>query len=102
MSELLVLAVFGALAWFWLDSMKTRETAVTVAKRACDADGVQLLDDTVALGSLRLARNPEGRMALRRVYRFEFSETGDNRRAGAVVMLGGAVEAVNLGNVWSV
>jgi hypothetical protein len=38
MIELVVVAVLGALAWFWLDSLKTREIAIAAAKRACDAD----------------------------------------------------------------
>ena len=33
-------------------------------------------------------------MALRRTYSFEFSDTGNNRRNGSVVMLGGEVESL--------
>lgn len=102
MLELVIVAGLGALAWFWLDSLKTREIAIAAAKRACNADAVQLLDDTVALASIRLARNPSGQVSLRRFYRFEFSDTGDNRRGGVVLMLGNAVESVRLGNVWTV
>lgn len=102
MVEVGFLVTLGALAWFWLDSLKTRETAVAAAKQACNANTVQLLDDTVALASLRLARNTQGQVALRRFYRFEFSDTGDNRRDGVVLMLGNAVESVRLGQVWTV
>ncbi|MHB1173591.1 MAG: DUF3301 domain-containing protein [Sulfuriferula sp.] len=102
MIELVVVAVLGALAWFWLDSLKTREIAIAAAKRACDTDAVQLLDDTVAMASIRLARNPNGQVSLRRFYRFEFSDTGDNRRGGMVLMLGSAVENVRLENMWMV
>lgn len=102
MIELGFLAALGALAWFWLDSLKTREIAIAAAKRACSADAVQLLDDTVAMASIRLARNDRGQVAVRRFYRFEFSDTGDNRRGGVVLMLGSAVETVRLGNVWTV
>ncbi|MES2364601.1 MAG: DUF3301 domain-containing protein [Sulfuriferula sp.] len=102
MIELVVVAVLGALAWFWLDSLKTREIAIAAAKRACDTDAVQLLDDTVAMASIRLARNPNGQVGLRRFYRFEFSDTGDNRRGGMVLMLGSVVENVRLENMWMV
>lgn len=102
MIELGFLAALGALAWFWLDSLKTREIAIAAAKRACSADAVQLLDDTVAMASIRLARNDRGQVAVRRFYRFEFSDTGDNRRGGVVLMLGSAVETVRLGKVWTV
>jgi len=43
-----------------------------------------------------LARDANGRRILRRTYRFEFSETGDSRREGEVVMLGDRVEAVTM------
>ncbi|MES2406169.1 MAG: DUF3301 domain-containing protein [Pseudomonadota bacterium] len=102
MIELVVVAVLGALAWFWLDSLKTREIAIAAAKRACDTDAVQLLDDTVAMASIRLARNHNGQVGLRRFYRFEFSDTGDNRRGGMVLMLGSVVENVRLENMWMV
>lgn len=97
-----MVAVLGALAWFWLDSLKTREIAIAAAKRACDADAVQLLDDTVAMASIRLARNSQGQVSLRRFYRFEFSDTGDNRRGGMVLMLGSIVENIRLENMWMV
>jgi len=102
MIELVVVVALGGLAWFWLDSLKTRETAIAAAKRACNADAVQLLDDTVAVASIRLARHPGGQVTLRRFYRFEFSDTGDNRRGGVVLMLGSAVESVRMGNVWTI
>ena len=58
---------------------------------------MQLLDDTVAISSLRLARNDAGRLLLQRVYDFEYSDTGDNRRNGSVVMLGHRVVVLNVG-----
>ncbi len=102
MTELIFVALLAALGWFWLNSMTSRETAVAAARRGCAADQVQLLDDTVALASLRLARNDHGQLVLRRGYRFEYSDTGDNRREGMVTLLGSRVETVRLGNVWSV
>lgn len=82
----LVGIVAGAL--FWTDSLRARERALVAGRRACERYGVQLLDETVAFASLRLARDEEGRMRLKRTYSFEFSDTGDNRRRGAIVMLG--------------
>lgn len=82
----LLLIVAGAL--FWTDSLRARERALAAGRRACERYGVQLLDETVVFASLRLARDDEGRVRLKRTYRFEFSDTGDNRRHGAIVMLG--------------
>jgi hypothetical protein len=83
-------------AWFVLDSLRSRERAVALGRQACQRAGVLFLDDTVHCVKTRFARDGEGRLAFRRVYAFEFSETGNNRRAGAVVMLGPRVESVDM------
>ena len=46
--------------------------------------------------TLSVARDADGRLRLRRTYAFEFSESGDNRRQGAIVMLGGRLEDLQL------
>lgn len=89
-----MLALFAAIPWLWWDSMRARERAVSAGKSACQRDGLQFLDDTVECISLRPARNEAGRLALRRTYRFEFSDNGANRRAGSVSMLGGHIESI--------
>jgi hypothetical protein len=88
MIELALLATVVALAWLWWDSMQAREAAVAAARVACEAEGLQFLDDTVSLSAIRAARNAEGRLLLQRAYDFEFSDTGDNRIRGSVVTLG--------------
>jgi len=90
----LVALAFGAL--FWVDSLRARERAVAAGRAACRRYGVQLLDDTVAFAQLRLARDAEGRLRVRRTYGFEFSDTGNNRRRGAIVMLGGMLTDLQL------
>ena len=96
MWELLALALVVAGAYLWVDSLRAREHAVAAGRAACTRYGVQLLDETVAFARLRLARDDEGRIKLRRTYVFEFSETGDNRRQGAIVMLGARLEHLQL------
>jgi len=96
MPELLTILLMLAAGWFWLDSMRARENAVAVAKRVCSGDGVQLLDDTVAVAGLWFGRQGGGGLQIRRTYRFEFSDTGDNRRPGTIVMLGSQIETVYL------
>ena len=96
MWELLALALALAAAYLWFDSLRARERAVAAGRDACQRYGVQLLDETVAFTRLRLARDDQGRLRLRRTYVFEFSETGDNRRQGAIVMLGARLEDLQL------
>ena len=90
----IVLIVAGI--FFWIDSLRARERALAAGRSACKRYGVQLLDETVQFAQLRLARDDEGRLRLRRSYTFEFSDTGDNRRHGAIVMLGGELQDMQL------
>jgi hypothetical protein len=96
MWETAAIVLIAAAALFWIDSLRARERALAAGRAACGRYGVQLLDETVAISALRLARNSEGHLRLRRTYTFEFSDTGNNRRHGAIVMLGGELEDLHL------
>jgi hypothetical protein len=93
-SAAIVLIIAGIA--FWVDSLRARERALVAGRRACERYGVQLLDATVQFAKLRLARDDEGRLRLRRTYTFEFSDTGNNRRHGAIVMLGAELQDMQL------
>lgn len=92
LTETFFLLLAGAAFWFWLDTLRAREIGIDAARRACADDGLQFLDETVVGRSVRPARDGEGRLRLRRVFAFEYSDTGDNRRSGSVAMLGHEVE----------
>jgi hypothetical protein len=94
--EVLAILLMAGVAWLWFDSLGAREIAVEAARRACVAEGVQLLDDTVMLSSLWPQRGESGGLTLRRIYRFEFSDTGNNRLDGSVTLLGSTVQALYL------
>lgn len=94
--ELLVLGLMAAGIWLWLDSLKAREIGIKAAKSVCAEENLQFLDDTVLIRSLRLARDDDGQLKLRRIYAFEYSDTGDNRRAGSVTLLGEQVELLHV------
>ena len=94
--EIFALAGLAALGWFWLSSMRVREHAVAAGRHACAQAGVQFLDDTVALAKTRLARNNRGQLQFARLYRFEFSDTGDNRRLGNIQVQGEWVQSVDM------
>lgn len=95
--EIAGLAVLAILGWLWLDGLKARDAAIAAARKACRADGLQLLDDTVSITRLKPARDDDGRLLLQRVYTFEYSDTGDNRRRGSVTLLGHDVLLINVG-----
>ncbi len=96
MLDLLLFLFLAALGWFWFDSLRAIEVARHAGKAACNRAGVQFLDDTVASVALALGRDEMGRTALRRTYRFEFSDTGDNRLEGRVILLGARLESVEM------
>ena len=80
-----------------MDSLRVRELAIHAARAACLAEGLMLLDDTVAISSLKPARNDAGRVVLQRAYDFDYTDNGNNRIRGGVVMLGHDVMMLNVG-----
>ena len=90
----LVLIVAGGL--LWADSLRARERAVRAGRSACERYNLQFLDDTVSFARIRLARDDGGQLKISRTYTFEFSDTGNNRRHGAIVMLGGHVADLHM------
>lgn len=90
---LVLLAAFG---WFWFNSLRALEIARKAGKRACDDANVQFLDETVAGIALELVRDHSGHRILRRTYRFEFSETGNTRLEGQLILLGDRVESLTM------
>jgi hypothetical protein len=92
---LAILLIVGAVL-LWADSLKARERAVRAGRAACERYQLQFLDETVAFARMRLARDDEGQVKIRRTYTFEFSDTGNNRRHGAIVMLGAEVADMHM------
>ena len=90
----IILVIAGV--FLWLDSLRARERAVQAGRAACKRYELQFLDETVSFTRLRLARGEDGNLKIRRTYTFEFSDTGNNRRHGAIVMLGGQLEDLQL------
>ena len=95
--ELIGILVLAAFAWLWLDSLKAREAAVRAAREVCAAEGLMFLDDTVAIASLKPVRNDEGQVTLQRAYDFEYSDTGNNRLKGSLVLRGRRLVIINVG-----
>lgn len=94
--EIISASILGMLFWQWIVSTRIHEIAVEYARRECHRDGVQFLDDTVAIASIRPQRDASGRLVLKRTYTFEYSDTGNNRQPGSIVMLGQNVQGVDI------
>lgn len=94
MLEVFALVLLAAGTFFWIDTLRAREAALVAGRTACERYGLILLDDTVAVTRMRFARNADGRLRLARTYGFEFSDTGNNRRNGAISLMGGETEDI--------
>lgn len=94
--ELILLLILAPALWLWVDSLRAREAAVLAAAQACHDEGCQLLDETVSGQFPRFYRNDVGQLGLRREFAFEFSDTGNNRRKGHLVLEGRDVAFLQL------
>ena len=94
--EIISVVILGGLFWLWFDSTRVHEIAVERARSQCHVNEVQFLDDTVALGNIKPARDEDGRLILKRTYTFEYSDTGNNRQPGSIIMLGQEVQFLNI------
>jgi len=90
---LLLLTMLGA--WFW-HHLGIRQYALQSARQITQKAGVQLLDQSIYLRKIRLAKSSSSLLALERSYEFEFSTRGDRRFLGWVVMRGRRMERSEL------
>ena len=92
MWEAVAILGIALILMLWVDSLRARERAVEAGRAACRRHELQFLDDTVSFSRIRLARDEDGQLKIKRTYTFEFSDTGNNRRHGAIVMLGAELQ----------
>lgn len=95
--EIVIPLVIGGLVWLWFDGARAREIGTEAVRQACKVEGLQLLDETIALASMRPERNGEGWLSWRRTYSFEYSDDGESRRRGSVQLFGQRVTLINVG-----
>lgn len=95
---ILALIFIAAGIWFWNDSLQARERMTATCARICGDMHLQFLDETVALTRLRPTRTAGGWLVWRRLYVFEFSESGSDRWKGRALLIGQRVESVQLDN----
>ena len=93
-STLGLILIVTAVAWFWQNSLATRERANAAALDACERLSLQFLDGTVAFARIVLVRSAGGRLALQRTYVFDYTADSIERRQGFVLLTGLRVESV--------
>lgn len=93
--SLIALCLLGVFALLWRDQLAARESAIAFARQLCTQAGLQFLDQSVALGRLRLVRDGDG-LALERHYRFEVSLDGQDRHQAVVRLRRGQLTGFSL------
>jgi hypothetical protein len=95
-SSIFFLILLSVMALFWFDTQRSQEVAKSICKQVCGQLHLQLLDDTIAIARIRFRRDDQGRWSVQRVYQFEFSDGGNNRQQGTVIMRGRTLEILEL------
>ncbi|MEY3748077.1 MAG: hypothetical protein RL194_1536 [Pseudomonadota bacterium] len=86
--EIILIVIMLSGAWYWLDSINSREAAIHTGRELAQRWNLQLLDETVACTRLRLGRNSRGQLKIMRTYEFEVSTSGSDRLECHLVLLG--------------
>ncbi|MFU8877963.1 MAG: DUF3301 domain-containing protein [Wenzhouxiangellaceae bacterium] len=81
------LLVLAALVLWWHGWIQALERARVIAGNFCRKQHWQLLDQTVSLRGIRIARGERG-LLLVRSWRFEFSTDGSQRLSGGLITAG--------------
>ena len=85
----------GGVLYLWRSGPFTG-LARKLAIAHCQQLDLQLLDHSMVICSLWPVRGADGKLVLRRRYRFEFASTGDRRYQGELVLLGLQLENIEL------
>jgi len=96
MTPLSLLLLIMLLLWLWRTGQDSRETAIATAREICQRQGLQFLDGTPALQKIRPCFSRHAGPGLRRVYTFDYSADGVERKTGCIIMHNTQVSAVLL------
>ena len=96
MNELTLFIIVACAITYWWYGTKNREIALIEAKRLCERDELQFLDQTVEFKRQWVTRDKRDRWCYCRLYFFEFTSTGESRSQGRIVIVAGKVVESNL------
>lgn len=96
LQDLFITSLLVAAGWYWWKARARKEMAYRVVKQHCEKNAVEILDESLVLTSIGMAKNNRGFWKIRRSYRFEFSTTGEYRYYGTVQVLGSKVISIEL------
>jgi hypothetical protein len=98
MTPLSLLLLILLLLWLWRTGQDSRDTAIVTARETCERQGLQFLDGTPELQKIRPCFSRHGGPGLQRIYTFDYSADGIERKTGCIIMHNTQVSAVLLDN----
>ncbi|WP_430388258.1 DUF3301 domain-containing protein [Dyella sp. 20L07] len=98
--DLILLLALLAIIGLWLKLSRAREQATREAREQCRQHGLQLLDESVGLRSVRM-RRVNGRLLLERCYTFEVSIDGNDREPGRIWLIDRSLTGLSLPTIQS-
>jgi hypothetical protein len=96
LDDLVLIALLLGAYLHWSNGQRVKEIALKAVGTHCRNLEVQMLDEYVALNSIRLKRDQAGRIRLQRIFLFEFSSTGNERYNGVCIMLGRQIKSIQM------
>lgn len=96
LAELMVALVVAAAGYAWFAALRARERALREAESVCRAQGLQMLDGSVAGTGWRVRLRP---WSITREYAFLVSATGSDRQRATLRLYAGGAVAVDLTGV---
>jgi len=94
MTPLSLLLLIALIVWLWLEGQDSRDTAIRTAREVCARQGLQFLDGTPSLQQIRPVFSWKTGPGLQRLYTFDYSSDGFERRTGCIFMHNRRVSSV--------
>lgn len=95
LSDVVWFALFMALGGIWWHGQGVKAQALKKVKGYCEEHNLQLLDESLFIRKLWLARGRNGLLGFQRTYMFEFTSTGEHRYRGTITLLGYELKAID-------
>jgi|TARA_Y100000310_G_scaffold340332_1_gene435712 hypothetical protein len=96
MTDLLIFLLLGVGFLYFVSAIRCKDVAIWAARRECRLNGVQLLDHTVYQVWISLKRDSNDDWRIWRRYKFDYSDDGENRHSGDLVLLGRQVVRIRM------
>ena len=96
MNVLLWLTLLIATCFYWFDTTKAKENAITHARKACRDMNLQFLDDSVVRTHSAIRRGVSGHAVIERTFGFEFTIDGYSRKTGYLQLSGHRLKTLEL------